>query len=359
MIGQAEPPFVLVASDDPRAFAEIRDALRMGGAQVAACKTVSIALEAITFHVPTVVVVDVAMETGKGWDVVYAARARGQLATIVLDSGDDTSTRRAAFAAGADDVVALPADTNELVTRVLALAGRARRANATGPVYRHRGLVVDVSGHSVRLHGRPIALTAQQFAILRALFEANGATLERSRLLARIESLDDEPPSDRAIDLHVTRLRKRLADSAKEPRYVEAVYGVGYRLATDGVAATRLGDQAEDVLTALPDPLLVIDEQLRVRFANDAAARLLARDRADIVGRHCAEVLECADCHGVPLGGSRCFARAVVSGESTLRDVPAQVRAGDDRIPVSLTYGQVQGDGLLTLEIRPRIATPA
>ncbi len=349
-----EPPFVLLANDDLRALAALRDSLRIGGAHVAACRTVSVAVEAVAFHVPTVVVADVGMEGGKGWDVVYAARDAGQLPTIVLDRLGDVGARRTAFAAGADDVVRVPYDVDDLTIKVLALAGRARQVATSGPVYRLRGLVVDVAAHSVLLHGHPVTVTAQQFAILRALFEARGVALERSRLLSRIEALDDEPPSERAIDLHVARLRRRLGDSATDPRFIESVYGVGYRLATDVSAPAELGDRAEDVLAALPDPLLVIDAQLRVRFANDAATWLLERPRAELVGRRCADVLRCADRMGSPLEGPRCFARAVQAGAAALRGVPAEVHAGGERIPVTLTYGRVGAEGLMTLEIRPR-----
>jgi DNA-binding winged helix-turn-helix (wHTH) protein len=277
----------------------------------------------------------------------------------VLDRVGDASARRTAFAAGADDVVHVPCETGELATKILALAGRVRPHDTTGPVYRLRGLVVDVAAHSVRLNGRPLVLTAQQFAILRALFEARGVALERSRLLSRIEALDDEPPSERAVDLHVTRLRRRLGDSAGAPRFIESVYGVGYRLASDAAPPAQLGDRAEDVLVALPDALLVIDSQLQVRFANDAATRLLVRSRRELVGRSCSEVLECADCMGARLDGPRCFARALRNGTTTLRDVSAEVRAGDEHIAVTLTYGRVQADGLITLEIRPRtVAAP-
>jgi DNA-binding response OmpR family regulator len=349
----AEPPFVVVASDDLVALASQRDALRVAGAQVAACKQVRVALDAITFHVPTVVVADVGMEDGRGWDVVHAARAAGRLSTIVLDRLGDAGTRRAAFSAGADDVIRVPCDVDELTTRVLTLASRAGRG-AAATVHRLHGLTVDVSAHAVRLHGRPLVLTAQQFAILAALFEANGVALPRERLLARIEALDDEPPSERAIDLHVTRLRRRLGDDAKQPRYIEAVYGVGYRLATDAPGPAQLGDSAEDVLRALPDALLVIDTRRVIRFANDAAVRLLARPRTELLGRTCGELLQCTDCAGTSLEGPRCFVRALLPGVTALRDMPARIRAGEERVPVSLTYGQVHADGLVTLQLRSR-----
>ncbi len=353
MSALAEPPFVLVADDDATRLGEVRTALRLAGAHVAACRSVKVALEALVFHLPNIVVVAPTMDGGKGWDIVYAARAQGQVPTVVLDRETDGVVRRTAFTAGVDAVVALPCDAGELATRVLALAGRVRRSETASPVYRHRGLIMDVAAHTVRVHGRAIELTAQQFAILRALFEANGATLARDRLLARIESLDEEPPSDRAIDLHVTRLRRRLGDDARKPRFIEAVYGVGYRLATDDALASGLGGDAEHVLAALPDPLLVIDTELRIRFANDAATRFLARAQTDLVGRRCADVLRCRDCHGEMLEGPRCFARAVVSGDATLRDVPAEIAVAEEVVPVDFTYARVRGDGLLTLEIRP------
>lgn len=354
MNGPHEPPFVLVAHGDPAALAELRTALRLAGAQVASCRTVATALEAVTFHLPTVVVVDVAMEDGKGWEVVHEAARAGHLPIIVLDRGVDPATRPAAFAAGAIEVVTLPADPTELATRVVALAGRARRSSGKTPVFRHRGLTLDVSAHTLKLHGREVSVTPQQFAILLALFEANGATLPRARLLARIEALDDEPPSERAIDLHVTRLRKRLGDDAKHPQFIDAVYGIGYRLATHVETSAGLGDQAEDVLSALPDPVLVIDQELRIRFANEAVARLLAIPRSELVGKRCADVLDCRDDCGTTLGGPRCLARAVQSGETTLRDVPVRVRAGEEQLDVTYTIAQVPCEGLLTIQLRPR-----
>jgi DNA-binding response OmpR family regulator len=359
--GTREPAFVLVADDDAEYVAQLRTALRLAGAEVAACRSVKVALEALTFHMPTVAVIAPEMEAGRGWDIVYAARRQRQLPTVVLDRDATGTTRRTAFAAGADDVVALPSDTSELAVRVLSLAGRNRRTDDTAPVYRHRGLVMDVAAHTVRVHGRSIDLTAQQFAILRALFEANGGTLARERLLARIESLDEEPPSDRAIDLHVTRLRRRLGDSARTPRFVEAVYGVGYRLATETSTAADFAGDAKDVLAALPDPLLVIDTDRTVRFANDAAARFLDLPQTELVGRRCADVLKCRDCNGEVLDGARCLSRAVLNGDSTLRDVPADITVGSDRVRVELTYARVHSDGLLTIEIRPqhKVSEPA
>ncbi|HVR88492.1 MAG TPA: winged helix-turn-helix domain-containing protein [Candidatus Limnocylindria bacterium] len=358
-----DAPLVLVASDDTRAAAPLAAALRAEGLQVIACRRAADAVEAVSFHRPTVVVVDVALDSGHGWDVVAAARTHGRLPTIVVDRENDSASRRAAYAAGADDVVLAPFDPVELAIRTNALARRARLEVREGPMLRHRELVMDVAAHEVRLAGTPVSLTAQQFAILRTLLQSGGAALDRAHLIARTESFDDEAPSDRAIDLHVSRLRKRLGDDPRTPRYIEAVYGVGYRLAIGGEAATgRLGDNAVAALDALPDPVLVVDRGLAVRFANRSAERLLGASRASFLGRRCGQVLECRSCSGAGLDGPRCLGRAVLGGLGRLHDAPVVMRGPEGAIPVSFSYGQIEvgtSDALLTITIRPRRDTPA
>lgn len=351
-----DAPLVLLADDE--SVEELAAALRAEGLQVIASKRAKNAVDSVSFHRPSVVVVDVAFDDQHGWDVVAAARSHGHLPTIVLDRENDVATRRAAYSAGADDVVVKPFDQGELAAKVGALARRARPETREGPVYRHRDLLMDVAAHEVRLAGLPVTLTAQQFGILRVLFESGGAALDRAHLIARTESLDDEAPSDRAIDLHVSRLRKRLGDDPRRPRYVEAVYGVGYRLAMGDTPTTdRLGDHAVAVLDALPDAVLVVDRALTIRFANRAAERMLGLSRTTIAGRRCGELLECRSCAGATLDGPRCLGRAVLRGTGQLRDAPAVMRGPDGPLNVTFSYGQVEvgkGDTLLTITVRPR-----
>ena len=95
------------------------------------------------------------------------------------------------------------------------------------------------------------------------------------------------------------------------------------RLGDEGRALPLIEDAA-DYATAL----LCAEAVGAIRFANDAATRFLARAQTDLVGRRCADILRCRDCHGEKLEGPRCFARAVVSGDATLRDVPAEIDVG-------------------------------
>lgn len=360
---QLESPLVLVlAPDRPRADA-IGAALRAAGLQVVSCGRAPDAVAAVSFHRPSVVVVDVGADDGHGWDVLAAARDHGHLPVIALDRGDDVATRRAAYAAGADDVLSTTVDPVDLASRVVALARRARPEAPRGVIHRHHDLVMDVSAHEVTVAGAPVSLTAQQFAILRALLEAGGATLGREQLVSRTGALDDEPPSDRAIDLHVTRLRRRLGDDPHAPRYIEAVYGVGYRLAREnGGAPGHFDADAWALLDALPDAVIVVDRGLLIRFANRAAELLLGMRRASLTGQRCGTMLACTSCSGASLDGPRCIGRAALGGLSQVHDAPAIVRGPAGPQPVSLSYGQLdlgKGDALLTVTIRPRTGPAA
>lgn len=341
---------VLVAGDDAALLGAVREALRADDAVVIACRTVRTAVESADFHRPSVGVVDLAMEGGRGWELLHGGNGRAGIRWLALDRGGDPLVRRAAFAAGADDVAGPPLDAPEIAARVRSLQKRDR--SSPGPVLRHRDLVIDVSSHEVRVAGHPVALTAQQFAILRALCEARGAALHRSQLLARIASLDDEPPSDRAIDLHVSRLRRRLGEPGR--RYIEAVYGIGYRLAPAETSAALPGDAARAVLDALDEAIVVVDSDLRIRSANRAASRLLERD--DLVGRHCEEVMACRTPSGAALDGSSCIGRAVLAGGGRVGEGRVSVRCDGHRISVDLAHTPVGVDGgadLVAIQIRP------
>lgn len=344
---------VLVAEDDAELLGTIRRALLADGLEPVGCRRVSDALAGLAYHRPAVAVIDVRMEAEAGWEVLRAARRPG-LWTLVLDRLNDPLTRRAALAAGAHDIVAVPVDAEEMASRVRALLRRDRGEPSGGAILRHRDLVLDVLAHQARVRGRAIELTALQFAILRALCEARGATLHRAQLVARIASLEAQPPSERAVDLHVSRLRRRLGDSAAAPRYVESVYGVGYRLTSPDAARQLEPLETSDLLDALGEAVLVIDRELRIRSANLGACALLDRPRGEIVGRSCEELLGCRTPEGAPLRGPTCLGRAVLTGDGAIRHVRASVSHPRGAAAVILSHARIRGasDGLAAVEIR-------
>lgn len=339
---QPEAP-VLIASDDAELVGRLREALRDEDFPVVCGRTVRGAMEALDFHRPAVVVLDLAFEAGRGWELLHALAGRAGTSVLALERHGDALARRAALAAGAADLAGPPLEPTEIALRSRALHRRERNGHSNGSVLRHEDLVMDLASHEVRVAGHTVTLTPQQFAILRALLEARGATLHRSQLLARIAAVDDEPPSDRAVDLHVSRLRRRLRSHGGSGRYIEAVYGIGYRVALAAGPAAVPAEVAGRVLDAVTEGVLVVDADLRIVAANRAAARLLERD--DLVGRSCPEVTECRTVGGVPLSGPACLGRAALSGGGTILHVPACVRADGRAMLIDLSHTAIPVDG--------------
>lgn len=337
---------VVLAEDDGEVLAALRGALMTTEVVPVLARSAKVAFEAIDFHRPSVTVVDLAMEEGRGWELLYAVAERPGMSTLALDRRGDPLVRRGAFAAGADDVVSPPLDPDEVAARVVRLARRQRVGDRAASTFRHGELVLDVGAHEVRVAGRRVELTAQQFGILRALCEARGATLHRSQLLARIAAVDDEPASDRAVDLHVSRLRRRLGPAAA---LIESVYSIGYRLRPARVPAVP-AEAAAAVIDALDSPVVVADAELRIRAANRAAKRLLGVD--DPIGRPCAEVLRCRAPDGRTIAGTLCLGRAALAGGGAIPRVEAIV--GDDgALHVDLCHAAVDAGGtrLVVIEI--------
>ena len=352
MIGRHDEGPVLIGEDDPALMAAFRDAIAGAGLGTVAARSARIALEAVAFHRPPVVVIDLAMEEGRGWELLYEIVRRPGTSVLAIDRGGDSVVRRGALAAGADDVVGPPFEPEELAARVRAV-GRRQRVERD-QILRHRDLVIDLASREVRVAGRPVSLTPLQFGLLRALCEAAGATLHRKQLLARVASIDGEPPSDRAIDLHISRLRRRLGPEGGG--YIKAVYGLGYRLVSSSADRPPAGTAADPILDALGDAVLVTDEKLRIVSANAAASRLLGRPRADLVGRPCGEVLGCRTRDGVPLGGPACIGRAVIVGGGTIAHVSAVVTGADGPVRVAFSHAAIRSPGadpLLAIELQP------
>ena len=346
-IDHAGTPVVL-AEDDAAIGAALRDALVASEVVPVLARSAKAAFEAIDFHRPAVTVVDLAMEDGRGWELLYGVADRAGMSTLALDRRGDPLVRRGAFAAGADDVVGPPLEASEVAARVVRLARRQRVGERAASTFRYGDLAVDVAAHEVRVAGHAVALTAQQFGILCALCEARGAALHRAQLLARIAAVDEEPASERAVDLHVSRLRRRLGRVAGG--LIESVYGVGYRLSPSPLPAIP-AEAAAALIDALDSPIIVADAELRIAGANRAAKRLLGED--DLLGRPCADVLRCRAPDGRTIAGALCMGRAALAGGGAIPRVEAVVGDGA-ALRVNLCHVAViaAGTRFVAIEIR-------
>jgi DNA-binding response OmpR family regulator len=220
---------ILVVDDEPKIVRLVRDYLENAGFAVTVARDGHEALMRARTEHPDLVVLDLGLPGIDGLDVMRSLRSGSPLPVIVLTARDGETDTVLGLELGADDYVTKPFSPRELVARVRAVL--RRRAAADGrEVLRAGGLELDVPRMRVAVDRREVALTASEFELLATLARQPGRVFTRSQLLDSIHGQALEA-YERAIDAHVKNIRRKLEPDPRRPRYLQTVYGVGYRLA--------------------------------------------------------------------------------------------------------------------------------
>jgi DNA-binding response OmpR family regulator len=233
---------ILVVDDDAKIVRLLKTYLERDGFRVVTAADGPAALDAIERHRPALVVLDLMLPELDGRAVIRAVRSDEEgrdTAILVLSARGSTTDRIAGLEDGADDYLAKPFSPAELVLRVKSILRRSQlesgiesAAEPNEPeTLRLADLSLDPARFEVRQSGRSVDLTRIEFRLLQVLLEADGRVLTRNQLLDAIYGNDQTEVLDRTIDVHIRRLRDKLADDADDPRYVATVRGVGYRAA--------------------------------------------------------------------------------------------------------------------------------
>jgi two-component system OmpR family response regulator len=218
---------VLVVDDDSHIRQVVRYALERAGHVVREAADGAEALRAVSAETPDLIVLDILMPEDDGLAVCKRVRASSQIPIIFLSSRDDELDRVIGLELGADDYLTKPFSPRELVARVAAVLRRTGPSVEPGRVLKHGELVLDEQRHLCTVGGVEVTLTVIEFALLAALLSAPGRVFERAQIVTRAYG-DDHYVSERTVDSHIRRLRKKLADVGSDP--IETVYGVGYKL---------------------------------------------------------------------------------------------------------------------------------
>jgi DNA-binding response OmpR family regulator len=222
-------PPILVVDDDAKIVRLVQTYLELEGHRVTTASDGRAALASMALDPPSLVVLDLMLPEVDGISVLRAIRRRDRTPVVVLSALGTARDRIEGLQEGADDYVPKPFSPAELILRI------RRLLNAPAPVavarepIRHGTLVLDPDRHQVTVAGRPIALTRIELAMLAAVLEAGGRVLTREQLLDAVHGRDEALVLDRTVDVHIGRLRRKLGDDPRRPRFVETVRGIGYR----------------------------------------------------------------------------------------------------------------------------------
>ena len=229
---QAAERHLLVVDDDNRIRSLLKEFLARAGFRVTAAPDAAAARKLMASLDYDLVVLDVMMPGEDGFSLAKWMRERpgeaGRTPVIILTARGRPDDRIEGLSLGADDYLAKPFEPRELLLRIEAILRRANARPAAGRSLALGVCAFDPARGELTREGAPVRLTEGEAALLRRLARAAHAPVDRLEL-----ARDTADPSGRAVDVQVTRLRRKIETDPKTPRYLQTVRGVGYMLAPD------------------------------------------------------------------------------------------------------------------------------
>lgn len=220
---------ILVVEDDKAIRMGIQDDLQFDGFEVAVATDGKEGLKQALAGDFRLIILDILLPGLNGFEVCKKIREAGVTTPILMVTAarTDEMDKVVGLELGADDYVTKPIGSRELVARVKAILRRTRREDDPGDVFSFSDVTVDFKSHEVAKRGRPIALTALEFNLLRFLVARRGQVVTRDEILD--EAWGEAIVAHRTIDPHISHLRKKLEDDPARPAHILSVRGVGYR----------------------------------------------------------------------------------------------------------------------------------
>ena len=228
------PAHLLIVDDDDRIRGLLQKFLMRHGFLVTGARDAGHARRILAGLDFDLIVLDVMMPGEDGLSLARDLRARMPVPILLLTARGETDNRIEGLEAGADDYLPKPFDPKELLLRINAILRRAPAARVAAPV---RSLSLgavryDLDRGELWRGADPVRLTATEAALMRLLAARPGEAVPRGRLV-EVLGREDGQATERAVDVQMTRLRRKIEPDPKQPRYLQTVRGSGYMLAPD------------------------------------------------------------------------------------------------------------------------------
>lgn len=219
---------ILVVDDEARIVKLVRDYLERAGFDVIAAPDGEAALRLARRQQPDLIVLDLMLPGVDGLDVCRRLRREGGVPIIMLTARVEEADRIVGLELGADDYVTKPFSPGELVARVRATLRRANGQLGPTTVVRAGDVELNTAALTAEFAGRPVDLTPTEFQLLATLVRQPGRIFSREQLLKAVHGVAFDG-FDRSVDSHIKNLRRKIEPDVRRPRYIQTVYGVGYR----------------------------------------------------------------------------------------------------------------------------------
>jgi DNA-binding response OmpR family regulator len=221
---------ILVVDDKANVRTLVRDYLTEQGFRVSTADNGQNALYAARHDKPDLILLDIMMPEMDGYEFMRVYRKESETPIILLTAKLEESDKVIGLELGADDYITKPFGMRELVARINTVLRRAGKTAAHARVLRVADIVLDQEVHAVSVKDQDVRLTPSEFDLLAILMGSPGRVFSRVELLDALQGTTFEGIA-RTIDQHIRNLRAKIEADPAEPKYIETVFGVGYRFA--------------------------------------------------------------------------------------------------------------------------------
>lgn len=236
----ADKTCVLVVEDEKEIADLVELYLRNDGYEVMKFYDGASALSALEYRLPDAAVLDVMLPDIDGFALCAEIRKKHNFPVLMLTAKVEDMDKITGLTIGADDYITKPFNPMELLARVKAQLRRARRYNQAGEEregaareYDFLGLVINADTHKCTLYGKPLQLTPIEFAILWHLCENRGRVVSSEALFEAVWG-EKYMDSNNTVMAHIARLREKMGEPPRKPKFIKTVWGVGYQIENDG-----------------------------------------------------------------------------------------------------------------------------
>ena len=218
---------ILIIDDDVDLNALLTEYLQGFGHTLVSETTAAAGRKRLRRELPDLLILDVMLPDTDGLTLCREIRAEYDVPIIMLTARGEVADRVMGLELGADDYVPKPFEPRELVARIQSVIRRAKD-RIQGDVLVCDGLRLETETRRVELDGHDVELTTMEFALLKDLMESRGRVMSRDLLLERLRGIDSNV-YDRSIDMLISRLREKLGDEPRKPRFIRTVRIGGYQ----------------------------------------------------------------------------------------------------------------------------------
>ena len=217
---------LLIIDDDEKLNKLLTDYLGKMGFEVMSSTLPSQGLEKLERETPDLVILDVMLPEMDGFEVCRTIRQSSTIPVIMLTARGEVMDRVVGLEIGADDYLPKPFEPRELVARIQSILRRVQAKRSSG-VKKIGGLSIDFHKLEVTVDEKPVGLTSSEFECLALLVKNSGKVLNRDQIIEQLRGIEWDA-FNRSVDITMSRLRQKLGDDPKNPRFIKTIWGTGY-----------------------------------------------------------------------------------------------------------------------------------